>query len=285
MLRADAGEDRSLVICHGEVFAQRDVLTNKSAITTILTGNGDVRNVIELLDSLDTNKNVWVDAFRNIDRCEAFRLSDATSEDGKKRWARTEHNNLKGVISYFKNKLCKVSRTSHNSDMRDLKSCYFAAFPEAVRPSNMMLAEHNDGEVDGKADCAYPSGSETEGPIAAALQNDVDQVVAAPDAAHGGSQVVAAPDAAHDGTLGLDSQVVASPDAAHEELYVHSSDDDMKQHDEFAIPAYVLQSVDEAARIGHLLLLLLLLLLRLLFLLLPLLLLLLLLLLDSKDVF
>ena len=160
------GEDRSLVICHGESFAQRGVLSNKSAIAAILKGNGDLQQVQELLTSVEENNMCWVKACRTIDRLHAFRLSRAISEDGKKRWARTEQSTWKGVFTYFNGKLCKVSRSSHNADIRELKNLYFAIYPEALRASDSAESlSHATGIVedpDGKVDCAYPSGSEAE---------------------------------------------------------------------------------------------------------------------------
>ena len=100
-------------------------------------------------------------------------LSRAQNVKGQLCWAKVEHENLFGILNYFEEKLAK-SPGSRNSDMADIKRCYFLTRREcaaAVAPE--AIVAHRPGE-----DLAYPKSpseeDEVEVEVAAARRGTLD---------------------------------------------------------------------------------------------------------------
>ena len=162
VLKSSSDADRRLVVTHAENYNARDVISNK-AIMCVMFGNK--------FHKFMGAKRSWISAFQILDNLHAMSLSRAQNVKGQLCWAKVEHENLFGILNYFEEKLAK-SPGSRNSDMADIKSCYFLTRREcaaAVVPGRRCreglpstpeaIVAHRPGE-----DLAYPkSPSEEDG--------------------------------------------------------------------------------------------------------------------------
>ena len=150
VLKSSCDGDRRLVVTHAENYHARDVISNKT-IMCVMFDNKSARDV--------NAKKSWISAFQILDNLHAMSLSRAQNVKGQLCWAKVEQENLFGILNYFEEKLAK-SPGSRNSDMADIKRCYFLTRREcaaAVAPE--AIVAHRPGE-----DLAYPkSPSEEDG--------------------------------------------------------------------------------------------------------------------------
>ncbi len=137
--------DRSLTVVHGEHFSQRDCITNRQLLAALFKDKA-------ILDSLE-EKTSWVSALLEMDKEFHCKLSKHSTDGQRKAWADIEIGNIKGLYKYFSEKLCK-STGSPNTELRELKKCYFELFPTVL-----STAERSDTSVGGGAPGASTSAS------------------------------------------------------------------------------------------------------------------------------
>ena len=135
-MTANATSDRNLIIVYGENWSQKDCIANKDIMLAIFAKD------YTYVDSLE-DKSLWTSQLRRFDKKHQYQLSKMSTEGARDKWSRIELANLKGVIGYFGDKLCK-SVGSPNNDMRMLKTAYFTMMQDSVKAKNAQNAIAND---------------------------------------------------------------------------------------------------------------------------------------------
>ncbi len=109
-----SNEIKELVVSHSETWTAKACITNAQMLTVLM----ETKTCHKLEE-----KEYWIQGLKRLDVKFGGKLSGASTESSKTKWANCEWMNALGCWQYFDGKLCKY-KGGHSNDIRDLKKLH-----------------------------------------------------------------------------------------------------------------------------------------------------------------